>query len=108
MSAIAYTPAPPYYVVIFSSELSSDAAGYEETSEAMVQLARQQPGFLGVESARQGMGITVSYWRDQASISAWRENAEHSLARLMGRERWYSGYRIRIAKVERDYGKGQL
>jgi heme-degrading monooxygenase HmoA len=104
MSAIATTPEPPYYAVIFSNELSDDTADYAATAEAMIELARQQPGFLGVESVRDGLGITVSYWRDLASISAWKENAQHSLARQRGRERWYAGFKTRIARVERDYG----
>ena len=71
----------------------------------MVELAAQQPGFLGVESAREELGITVSYWSDLDSIKAWKRNAEHLEAQKMGREKWYSNYKTRIARVERDYNK---
>jgi heme-degrading monooxygenase HmoA len=70
----------------------------------MVELAAQQPGFLGVEYARDELGITVSYWADLASIKQWKANAEHAQAQQLGRERWYSSYKTRISKVERDYG----
>ncbi|MCA8977931.1 MAG: antibiotic biosynthesis monooxygenase [Planctomycetes bacterium] len=99
---------PPYYAVIFTTDLAADAPGYEATAARMVELARQQPGFLGIESARDGLGITVSYWRDLDSIAAWREQAEHAMARQAGRERWYRGYRLRVARVERDTAAGSL
>jgi len=70
----------------------------------MVELASQQDGFLGVESARNEVGITVSYWRDLESIRRWKEHAEHSLAQEKGRKEWYQSFKVRIAKVERDYG----
>ena len=70
----------------------------------MVQLASQHPGFLGVESVRDGMGITVSYWSDTESIKAWKQNAEHLAAQKKGRDVWYQEFKIRIAKIERDYG----
>jgi heme-degrading monooxygenase HmoA len=73
-------------------------------AQRMDALAAQQPGYLGVESARDGLGITVSYWRDLASIRAWKAHAEHLLAQQTGRSTWYNDYRVRIAKVERDYG----
>ncbi|GJL80874.1 MAG: antibiotic biosynthesis monooxygenase [marine bacterium B5-7] len=103
MSAIANTPRPPYYAVIFTSVLSNDTTAYNETAERMMVLAAQQAGFLGVETARGEIGMTVSYWRDLESIKAWREQAEHREARRLGRERWYSAYCLRIARVERDY-----
>ncbi len=74
----------------------------------MVKLAEQQDGFLGIEFARDGVGITVSYWRDLESIKNWKENAEHTLARNKGRSQWYSAFKTRIAKVERDYGFEKL
>ena len=105
MSEIANTPAPPYYAVIFSSLQSDDLEGYEATAERMLELAAEQPGYLGVESAREGLGITISYWRDLESIRRWKAHAEHREAQRAGRERWYSNYKTRIALVERDYGK---
>lgn len=95
---------PPYYAVIFTSIRSdSDAAGYAETSEKMMALAAAMPGFLGIESARDQIGITVSYWRDLVSIKAWKAHADHLAAQTEGRQCWYNAYRVRIAKVERDY-----
>jgi heme-degrading monooxygenase HmoA len=105
MSLIANTPEPPYYAVIFSSLNTEVGDGYAETAARMVELAAQQPGFLGVESAREELGITVSYWSDLDSIKAWKRNAEHLLAQKMGRDKWYSSYKTRIARVERDYEK---
>ncbi|RJG41933.1 antibiotic biosynthesis monooxygenase family protein [Motilimonas pumila] len=103
MSLIVTTPAPPYYSVIFTSLLSPDDQGYGEMADRMVQLAHQQDGFLGVESARGEVGITVSYWRDLTAIKAWKANSEHLVAQKMGRERWYQSFTLRIAKVERQY-----
>jgi heme-degrading monooxygenase HmoA len=103
-SPIAKTPEPPYYAVIFSSLRNDDQDGYAEMSDLMMELAARQPGFLGVETAREGLGITVSYWDSLASIDAWRRNAEHRQAQRLGRQRWYANYRVRIAKVEREYG----
>ena len=105
MSLIADTPAPPYYAVIFSSHRNTDIEGYAETAARMVELAAQQPGFLGVESAREELGITVSYWSDLESIKQWKAHAEHRVAQQMGMEKWYSSYQTRIALVERDYGR---
>ncbi|MDR5861261.1 antibiotic biosynthesis monooxygenase [Halomonas eurihalina] len=103
---LAETPDPPYYAVIFSSQRSDVANGYDETAERMMHLASQQPGFLGVESAREEVGITVSYWADLESIKRWKAQAEHREAQRMGREAWYANYRVRIARVEREYGLG--
>jgi heme-degrading monooxygenase HmoA len=102
----AHTPDPPYYVVIFSSERNaSDAVGYNEAAQRMVELAARQPGFLGVESARnaQGFGITVSYWESESAIAAWKRNADHEAVRKRGRLDWYEHFEVRIAKVERAY-----
>lgn len=101
------SPKPPYYAVIFRSRLKEDEAGaYGEMATQMVDLARQQEGFLGVESVRtaEGVGITVSYWSSEAAIAAWRDHADHVLARQKGRTKWYSEYFVEIAKVERAYG----
>ena len=103
---IAATPEPPYYAVIFSSQRSEGDQGYEAMSDRMVELAAQQPGFLGVESVRDGagFGITVSYWKDAESIRAWRMNAEHLEAQSKGRSIWYQSFRTRVCKVEREGG----
>lgn len=100
---IAKTPKPPYYAVIFTSTRTEGDNGYSEMADKMVELAKLQNGFLGVESARNELGITVSYWRDLDAIKKWKENAEHTFAREKGRKEWYRTYKTRIAKVERDY-----
>ena len=105
MNLIADTPKPPYYAVIFSSHRNDDIEGYAETAARMVELAAEQPGFLGVESAREDLGITVSYWSDLDSIKQWKAHAEHRVAQQMGMDKWYSSYKTRIALVERDYGR---
>ena len=104
MGSFAHTPAPPYYAVIFTSLRTEGDQGYGAMAERMVELAAQQPGFLGVEAAREGLGITVSYWADLASIAAWKAHAEHQDAQRLGRAQWYAGFKTRIARVERDYG----
>lgn len=105
-SVFADMPEPPYYVVIFSSLRTDGDNGYRKMAERMVELAAQQPGFLGAESVRgnDGFGITVSYWSSVETISAWKANAEHLAAQEMGKRAWYERYEIRIAKVERAYG----
>lgn len=105
MNAIANTPRPPYYAVIFTSEMrDDDGEGYSETAERMIDLASKQSGFLGFESARSGLGIAVSYWQDLESIRRWKAQREHVLAQQKGRRDWYARYKVRIAKVERDFG----
>ena len=101
---IAKTPTPPYYAVIFTSLRTEGDDGYADTAQRMVELAADQPGYLGVESARDGLGITVSYWDSLEAIKNWKAHAEHRLAQQMGREKWYSAYKTRVCKVERDYG----
>jgi heme-degrading monooxygenase HmoA len=109
---IATTPEPPYVAVIFTSIRATNAdepydeAGYAATADRMDELAREQDGYLGIESARSsgGLGITVSYWRDEASARAWKGVAEHLAAQRLGRERWYASYRTRVAQVGREYG----
>lgn len=106
-SRFAQLPRPPYYAVIFSSQRTvEDEAGYAETARRMVELVRQQPGYLGHESARDGsgFGITVAYFDSEASIAAWRDNAEHAAARREGHRHWYQHLELRIARVERAYG----
>jgi heme-degrading monooxygenase HmoA len=102
----ARTPSPPYYAVIFSSLRTDGDQGYNAMADRMVELAAEQPGYLGIETCRgdDGFGITVSYWRDEASILAWKRHAEHSLARQRGREQWYGHFELRVARVERAYG----
>ncbi len=101
---IARTPEPPYYAVIFASQRTAGEQGYGHVAERMVELASQQPGFLGVESARdaEGFGITVSYWQDLDSIRAWKANGEHVMAQRLGKEKWYAAFSLRVAKVERQ------
>jgi len=103
--SIAATPKPPYYCVIFTSTRTPGDNGYAAMSVRMAKLATEQPGFLGIESCRDDLGITLSYWNDLESIQNWKANLEHQDAQRRGRERWYADFKIRIAKVERDYGK---
>jgi heme-degrading monooxygenase HmoA len=102
--AIAHTPEPPYYAVIFTSLRTDLDEGYGDAAERMMALAATMPGFLGVESAREGVGITVSYWADLESIAAWRRQAEHVPVQARGRRDWYSQYSVRVARVERARG----
>jgi heme-degrading monooxygenase HmoA len=103
---IAQTPKPPYYAVIFTSLRTEGDDGYGDMSEQMEELAKHQPGYLGIESARSGLGITVSYWESLEAIQNWRKNTEHLVAQQHGREKWYTHFKVRICLVERDYGYG--
>ena len=106
----AKTPSPPYYAVIFSSVRTAENAGYVEASAAMAKLALEQPGCLGVESARgaDGLGITVSYWRSLDDVRAWKAVSEHVAVQEKGRKLWYADYRVRVARVEREYCLAKL
>ena len=104
MTRFAQTPAPPYYAVVFTSTRTAGDHGYAAMTEKMFELAARQAGFLGVESAREEIGISVSYWTDLESIRRWKSEISHRDAQRRGRETWYSGYRVRIARVEREYG----
>ena len=100
---IAATPEPPYYAVIFSSLSGEVDRGYAEMASYMEELARRQKGFLGFESAKNDLGISVSYWSDLESIKNWKQHSEHRIAQERGKSLWYSQYKVRIAKVEKDY-----
>lgn len=104
---IAKTPPPPYYAVIFSSIRTQVDEGYGVMAEEMVELAEKQPGYLGHESVREGLGITVSYWKSLDAIRNWKMVSEHLLAQRLGREKWYQAYKTRICLVERDYAFGE-
>lgn len=93
----------PYYAVIFTSTRTEGDNGYGQMAEEMEQLARQQPGFLDFESARDGLGITVSYWENLEAIAHWKSNMDHRVAQRNGIKTWYSWYKVRICKVEREY-----
>lgn len=100
---IASTPQPPYYAVIFTSVRTPGDDGYWDMAAEMEELARKQEGFLGVESARNDVGITVSYWQSEEAIKNWKANARHLFAQRQGRDKWYQNYMVRICRVERDY-----
>ena len=93
----------PYYAVIFTNLLREGHSGYEEMAVKMEELARKQPGYLGLESAREGLGITVSYWENLDAIKNWKENLDHLQAQKQGRDQWYRWYKTRICLVEREY-----
>jgi len=93
----------PYYAVIFTSKLTTNNEGYSEMAQKMEDLAKKQNGFLGIESVREDVGITVSYWESLEAIKTWKQNSEHLMAQQKGREQWYSWYNTRICKVEREY-----
>ncbi len=106
MSEPSRLPRPPYYAVVFTSQRTAvDPEGYGKMAERMVELAKQQPGYLGIESARgpDGLGITVSYWDSEESIRRWHAQAEHREAQSLGRARWYASFQLRVCRVECEY-----
>lgn len=102
-SVPARTPSPPYYAVIFTSVRAEGDAGYGEAAQRMLELASAQPGFLGFESARQEIGISVSYWESLEAIAAWKAHAAHREAQGRAKD-WYRQFRVRVCRVEREYG----
>lgn len=96
-------PTPPYYAVIFTSLRTEGDNGYAEMAKHIAELAQQQPGFLGMDSVRNGLGITVSYWESLEAIKAWKENIDHRRAQGRAKE-WYKSFRVRVCRVEREYG----
>lgn len=103
MTEFAKTPTAPYYAVIFTSILGETTDGYTDMAKQMEELAKQQKGFLGIESARENVGITVSYWQSLEAIKNWKMNSEHLVAQQKGKKGWYKAYKTRICLVERDY-----
>lgn len=103
MASPAQTPQPPYFAVIFTSVRTEGDNGYSETAKRMLELASGQPGFLGFESARQEIGISVSYWASEEAIAAWKEDVFHRQAQSRAKD-WYQAFRVRVCRVEREYG----
>lgn len=103
MAAPAATPQPPYYAVIFTSVRTEGDDGYSEAAKLMLDLASKQPGFLGFETARQEIGISVSYWSTLDAIKSWKENATHRQTQKRSKD-WYKAFRVRVCRVEREYG----
>ena len=96
-------PKTPYYAVIFTSTQNENNKGYQKMAIKMETLAKTQEGFLGIDSARNDIGITVSYWKSLEAIKNWKQNSEHLFAQQKGIKDWYSWYNVRICKVEREY-----
>ncbi len=93
----------PYYAVIFTSTHSKDTEGYKEMAARMENMAKTQKGYLGMDSAKSAVGITISYWESLEAIKAWKANTQHRMAQQLGQTKWYSWYNVRICKVEREY-----
>ncbi len=92
-----------YYAVIFTSTLSEQTDGYDEMAIRMKQLAEQQTGYLGMDSARSETGITISYWKDLDAIKKWKSNLDHLNAQKLGKEKWYRSYKVRVCRIEKEY-----
>lgn len=93
----------PYYAVIFTSTHSDNTVGYDDMATQMETLAKTQEGFLGIESVRNSVGITVSYWENLDAIKKWKQQTDHLVAQQKGKADWYNWYKVRICKVEREY-----
>jgi heme-degrading monooxygenase HmoA len=103
MSQVALTPKPPYYAVIFTSVRTPNDFDYSKMAEKMVELVKDQKGFLGMESVREELGITISYWETEDDVRNWKNHTDHLLAQSLGKELWYNYFKVRVCKVERDY-----
>ncbi|MCH2194157.1 antibiotic biosynthesis monooxygenase [Kordia sp.] len=93
----------PYYAVIFTSTQTENLEGYAEMSAHVENLAKQQPGFIGIDSARNAIGITISYWESLEAIQQWKQHTDHLVAQRKGIKDWYAYYNVKICKVEREY-----
>jgi heme-degrading monooxygenase HmoA len=102
MNKFAKTPPPPYYAVIFTTVQSDERDGYDEMSARMLELAQKEKGFLGIESARDEIGLSVTYWASLEDIARWKSHAEHKIAQAKGFEMWYKAFATRVAKIEVD------
>ena len=102
MNEFAKTPSPPYYAVIFTTIQSDDHDGYTETNDRMLELAKTEKGFLGIESAHGEIGLSVTYWASLEDIARWKNHAEHKIAQAKGFEKWYKAFATRVARVEVD------
>lgn len=94
---------PPYYAVIFTSTRTEGNNGYAEMAKKMEELAKRQSGYLGIDSAREEIGITISYWESLEAIAHWKANTDHMVAQQKGKTDWYKWYKVRICLVEREY-----
>lgn len=92
-----------YYAVIFSSMLTQNNDGYSAMAQQMEDLAKKQPGYLEFESAREDIGLSISYWESLEAIANWKANADHLFAQKKGIKDWYASYKVRICLVEREY-----
>ena len=101
---IASTPAPPYYAVVFTSLRTPGDNGYKEMARRMDELSATMPGFLGQETVREELGVSVSYWKTLDDVRNWKQTSEHLFAQQKGRDVWYTAYKVRVCLVERDYG----
>lgn len=93
----------PYYAVIFTNTRTTGDNGYAAMARKMEELAKTQPGYLGFESAREQIGISVSYWENLEAIAKWKNQLDHAFAQQRGIKDWYSWYKVRICLVEREY-----
>lgn len=93
-----------YYAVIFTSKTTNNPKGYQAMATKMLELAQQQPGFIAFESARDTIGISVSYWQSLKAIASWQKQIDHQMAQKLGKENWYAWYKVRVCKVTREYG----
>jgi len=101
--SLANTPKPPYYAVIFSSIRGNDDEEYHIMAKKMDELAMLQSGYLGFETARDMVGVSVSYWESLEAIQKWKQNIAHLEAQEKGKSQWYKNYKVRVALVEREY-----
>lgn len=95
--------------VIF--EVLPNAAGlprYLDHAERLRPLLESMDGFISVERfqslSQPGKLVSLSFWRDEASVRAWREHPAHRIAQAAGRSDVFEDYRLRVAEVHRDYG----
>jgi len=93
----------PYYAVIFTSTRTEGDNGYSKMADLMECLAKEQDGFMGIDSAKSEVGITVSYWKTLDAIKNWKQQSDHLQAQQKGVKDWYKWYNVKICKVEREY-----
>ncbi|HEX5264249.1 MAG TPA: antibiotic biosynthesis monooxygenase [Phenylobacterium sp.] len=96
--------------VIFEGEPSADGRqAYLDLAAELKPRLAEIDGFISIERfeslSTPGKLLSLSFWRDEAAVAAWRDLRDHRRAQAQGRAGVFADYRIRVAEVSRDYGR---
>lgn len=84
------------------------AADYLDIAAGLRPELEKVDGFISIERfeslATKGKYLSLSFWRDEDAVHAWRNGRAHRDAQEAGRGGVFADYRLRVASVIRDYG----